>query len=130
MFRRLDKDNGQSLSPEEVRGEDPIWSLYRIIDRDGDGRLVMDELEAGTALLEALSQGQVKFGIADRGMSLFGNLDANSDDRLSHRELREVSARLATFDHDRDGALSAAEIPHRFAWVLSQAPHAHRGHRP
>ena len=61
-------------------------------------------------------------GVADRGVLLFGNLDTNGDGRLGLRELRTASERLATFDRNGDGQITATEIPHRFEWVLSQAP--------
>ena len=92
------------------------------MDKNGDGQVRKEEMTAAVALLEEVSRGQVLLGVADRGVLLFGNLDTNGNGRLGVRELRTASERLTAFDRNGDGQITAAEIPHRFDWFLSQAP--------
>jgi Ca2+-binding EF-hand superfamily protein len=119
-LRGLDRDDNKSLSLAEVQAQEPFRSLFGLIDRNADGEIAWEEIELGLRLLEELSHGQVKLGVNDRGMMLFGNIDTDNDDRLSIRELRTAGWRLESCDHNGDGRLSDNEIPHRFAWVFSQ----------
>lgn len=122
LFQDLDADRSKSLSLAEVRGREPFPRLFKLIDRNGDGQVVKGEMNAALALFEDLWRGQAVLTVADRGVLLFGNLDTSGDGRLGLRELREASVRLASFDRSGDGQVTAAEIPHRFEWSLSQAP--------
>src|SRR5258708_16031523 len=60
-------------------------------------------------------------GGKDRGMLMYGILDASGEGRLGLRELGEASERLASFDRNGDGQVTAAELPHRFELSFSQA---------
>ncbi len=122
IFQNLDADKNNSISLAEVKNQDPFASLFRLMDKNGDGQVGKEEMTTAVALLEEVSRGQVLLGVADRGVLLFGNLDTSGDGRLGLRELRTVSERLSTFDRNGDGQITAAEIPHRFDWFLSQAP--------
>lgn len=122
FFERADTDKSNSISLAEIKGQEPLQSLFRLMDRNGDGQVQKDEMAAALAVLEEVSRRQAQLGVADRGVLLFGNLDTNGDGRLGLRELRTASERLATFDRSGDGQISSAEIPHRFDWFLSQAP--------
>jgi hypothetical protein len=84
-------------------------------------------MSAALALLDELARGRAVLEVNDRGLLLFGNLDVDSDGRLSLRELQAARARLASFDRNGDGQVTAAEIPHRFDWSLSpaQIPHGY-----
>ncbi len=122
IFQNVDADKNNSISLAEVKNQEPLQSLFRLMDRNGDGQVHKDEMTAALALLDEVSRRQALLGVADRGVLLFGNLDTNGDGRLGLRELRRASERLATFDRDGDGRITSAEIPHRFDWFLSQAP--------
>jgi Ca2+-binding EF-hand superfamily protein len=122
VFQDIDLDDSKSISLAEARGREPFQGLFRVMDRDGDGRIVKGEMNAALALLEDLWRGHARLAVTDRGVLLFGNLDASGDGRLGLRELREASERLASFDRDGDGQIRAAEIPHRFELSLSLAP--------
>jgi Ca2+-binding EF-hand superfamily protein len=116
LFQNLDADKSESVSLAEVRGREPFQGLFRLMDRSGDGQVVKQEMNAALTLLDDLSRGHA------RGVLLFGNLDTSGDGRLGLRELRAVSERLASFDRNGDGQVTAGEIPHRFEWSLTQAP--------
>jgi Ca2+-binding EF-hand superfamily protein len=122
LFPDIDLDDSKSISPSETRGQEPFQRLFRLMDRDGDGRIVKREMNAALALFEDLWRGHAVLSVMDRGVVLFGNLDASGDGRLGLRELREARERLGSFDRNGDGQVTAAEVPRRFELSLSQAP--------
>lgn len=109
----------------ESRGQEPFQSLFILMDRNNDGRIVLPELIATLTLIEDLRSGHAILSVKDRGVHLFGNLDASGDGRLGLRELNEVRDRLTSFDRNGDGQVKATEIPHRFELSLSQGPPAY-----
>jgi Ca2+-binding EF-hand superfamily protein len=122
LFLDVDLDDSKSVSLSEARGREPFQALFRLMDRNGDGQVVKAEMNAALALFEGLWRGHALLGVKDRGMLMFGNLDASGDDRLGLRELGEASERLASFDRDGDGQVTAAEVPRRFELSLAQVP--------
>lgn len=122
LFDDLDFDDSKTLSASEARGREPFQGLFRLMDRDGDGQVTRDEMNAVLTLLEDLWRGHAVLSVKDRGARLFANLDTNGDGRLSVRELRRASAQVAAFDRNHDGKVTAAEIPHKSELSLSQAP--------
>jgi Ca2+-binding EF-hand superfamily protein len=121
-FQDTDLDDSKSITVSEARGQQPFDRLFRLMDRNGDGRIVKEEMSAALSLIEDLWRGHAQLAVVDRGVQLFGNLDTSGDGRLGLRELRAASAQLASFDRNGDGKVAAAEIPHRFEWSFSQAP--------
>ena len=109
LFFDIDLDDSKSLSLSEARGREPFQTLFRLMDRNSDGQIVPGEMNAALALFEGLWRGRALLGVKDRGMLMFGNLDASGDDRLGLRELGEASTRLASFDRNGDGQVTAAE---------------------
>jgi Ca2+-binding EF-hand superfamily protein len=126
-FQDLDADKNGSLSISESRGEELLRSLFRLMDRNNDAQVSKDEMSAVRALLNDLERGLAVLEVTDRGVLLFSNLDVDSDGRLGLRELQAASERLASFDRNGDGQVTAAEIPQRFDWSLSpaQIPHGY-----
>jgi Ca2+-binding EF-hand superfamily protein len=122
LFQDIDLDDSKTISLSEARGREPFQGLFRLMDRDGDGLIVKGEMDVALALFEDLWRGHAVLAVKDRGALLFANLDSSGDGRLGLRELHEASGRLATFDRDGDGKVTAAEVPHRFELTLSLAP--------
>jgi hypothetical protein len=115
----LAKGADNTLSMNDVRGREPFQSLFALMDRDTDGKVTEAELNAAFDVLEEPSLNQAVFGVADRGEMLFGTIDADSDGRLGLRERLAARKRLASYDLDRDGRITAAEIPRPYDWVIS-----------
>ncbi len=107
-------------------------ALFDLADRDGDGKLTEDELNAWFDLLEKATESYVSLVVAENGRSLFDILDANRDGSLGLRELRTAWTRLAPYDRDGDGRVARAEIPRQFQITLGlgQAPLAMRTAAP
>jgi Ca2+-binding EF-hand superfamily protein len=121
-FLDIDLDDSKSISLAEARGREPFQRLFRVLDRNGDGEIATDELNAALALFEDLWQGHAQLAVTDHGVQLFANLDTTCDGRLSLRELHAAPGQLAAFDRNGDGQLAAAEVPRRFEWSFAQAP--------
>jgi Ca2+-binding EF-hand superfamily protein len=94
--------------------------LFRVVDRDGDGKITQKELEAYLDLMARGAAGSTVLSVSDHGRMLFDLLDANRDGRLGPRELRNVWERLAPWDRNGDGHISRDEIPRRFQLTFSQ----------
>jgi Ca2+-binding EF-hand superfamily protein len=121
-FLDIDFDDSKSISLAEARGREPFQRLFRVLDRNGDGQIASDELNAALALFEELWQGHAQLTVTDRGVQLFANLDTTGDGRLGLRELHAAPGQLAAFDRNGDGKVAAAEVPRRFEWSFAQAP--------
>jgi len=89
-------------------------------DRDGDGKLSLEECRP--KLIELLPypamQVQLTIGRAEDG--LFTWLDVQRDQRLTARELAAVGARLAELDRDGNGEIWPDEVPSRLSCVVSR----------
>jgi Ca2+-binding EF-hand superfamily protein len=122
LFFDNDLDDDKSISVSEARGQEPFQRLFRLMDRDGNGRIVKGEMSAAVDLFAALWRGHAVLSVKDRGVMLFGNLDTSGDGRLGLRELRAANDQLASFDRNGDGQVTPAEIPRRYELSLAQAP--------
>ena len=79
--------------------------LSAVTDRDGDGRLTLNEWERFLRLLVQRAACQLSMIVQERGRNLFDTLDADGDGRLYLRELNGAARAFApntTFPLDRD----------------------------
>jgi Ca2+-binding EF-hand superfamily protein len=122
-FRALDANGDGYLDSKELYHEPfDLVPLLRLADRDGDGKVSRQEFAAYLDLQEKALAASTVLSVTDRGRRLFELLDADHDGRLGPRELRAAWARLAPWDRDGDGAVSAAEVPQQYQLTLSQGP--------
>ena len=63
---------------------------------------------------------------ADSGRSIFEILDADRDQRLGRRELRDAAKRLKAFDRDGDGRVALAELPRTYQLSVGRGPFSRR----
>jgi Ca2+-binding EF-hand superfamily protein len=83
-------------------------------DRNGDGKLQLDELTAYLELASAGSDCRVQLNVREQGRGLFELLDTNHDDRLSIRELRNAWKVLASLDAKGQGSIGREQLPARY----------------
>ncbi|WP_020473454.1 EF-hand domain-containing protein [Zavarzinella formosa] len=95
-------------------GEGLEW-LTPIADRDGDGKLSQQELDAWLDLQEQIARGQAMISILDAHTGLFEILDTDHDGALSVRELRSAWERVR-----EAGATDQAKMPRILVAVASQ----------
>lgn len=82
------------------------------------------EFSAVRSASESLGD-QISIGGVRDGYPLLPEIDLNEDGRLTLREIRQASERLAKFDRDRDGAISAGEILPTVRVAIGSGPTVH-----
>lgn len=125
-FRSLDRDKSGYLDAKEA-AQLPFYSgVFPMMDRDGDGKLYEKEVMAYLAKMKELQDIAVRSCVAlsvqDQGRGLFDWIDADKDGRLSVRELRQITERIASFDLDGDGRISREDIPRKYRLTVRQGP--------
>lgn len=125
-FRIQDRDGNGYLEMNEIGSDVVLRELFPFLDRDGDGKLFEKELTAALTEVEgiaaAATRAMVSTEITEAGRGLFGLIDTDADGRLSPRELRGMVKLIDRFDRDKDGLLSATEVPRRFRAVFTRGP--------
>ncbi|MCC7495516.1 MAG: hypothetical protein IT204_24410 [Fimbriimonadaceae bacterium] len=102
MFQRLDKNQDQALTADEVPV--PVWERISKADANADGKLTLDEAKAALAAREGGEGGK-------RHEQLFKQFDADQDGCLTQAEApTEVWQRIAPADVNTDGKVSADEL--------------------
>jgi Ca2+-binding EF-hand superfamily protein len=115
LFKSLDGDNKGYLVMNDVKDNPIFKSAFRLMDREGTGKVYEKDLLAYLESFEKLQAGAQKccasLGISSEGKGLFELIDVNGDGRLSLREMRNAVRLLGELDKDGDGCLSRSEIP-------------------
>jgi Ca2+-binding EF-hand superfamily protein len=121
QFKTVDRAGKGYLTKKQLQMPQfiQLHSILVVADRDGDDCLSLEELGGWLDLVVSGINCQTTVALASGGRGLFPILDANQDGRLSVRELRDVWARLAPFDRNRDGCLSPNEIPLQYQIVVN-----------
>jgi Ca2+-binding EF-hand superfamily protein len=125
-FKRADRDNNGYLDRDEARQSPLIGSVFKLIDRDGDGKIFEKEIIAYIDKTERLQESAaascVSLTASPVGNGLFDLLDSNRDRRLSVRELRQMPKLIEQLDRDGDGQVGRDEIPRTFRLTVQQGP--------
>jgi Ca2+-binding EF-hand superfamily protein len=126
QFNTADKDNNGYLDNNEAM-QNPLYrNVFRMMDRDGDGKLFQKEVVAYLDRMKALQESALRscasLAIKDQGRGLFDMVDTNSDGRLSLRELRQMVRLIDQLDRDGDGKIGRDEIPHKYRVDVRRGP--------
>ena len=121
QFKTVDRAGKGYLTKKQLQMPQfiQLHSILLVADRDGDDCLSLEELNGWLDLVVSGINCQTTVALASGGRGLFPILDADQDGRLSVRELRDVWARLAPFDRNRDGCISPNEIPLQYQVVVN-----------
>jgi Ca2+-binding EF-hand superfamily protein len=115
---RADLDSNGYLDHKEAMQAPLYRNAFRLMDRDGDGKLFAKEVVAYLDMLKELQEATMRscasLAVRDQGRGLFDLLDGNKDGRLSVRELRQMAKLVDQLDRDGDGRIDRREIPHRY----------------
>ena len=96
-----------------------LAALFRLADRDGDGKLTRKELDTFLDLHLAGASSFVSLAVTDQSIGLFDLIDEDHDGRLSLRELFTARTRLASLDRNKDGFIGRDEFPHRLHFRMA-----------
>src|SRR5262245_41645301 len=108
IFGALDTDHDNALSAAEIDG---AAAVLRQLDKNGDGRITADEFPAGRG-------GPGGRGPGGRGRGGSGVGDEPPAQPTSPDELADL---LMSFDKNKDGRLTKAEVPERLQGVFARA---------
>ncbi|HEV3256796.1 MAG TPA: EF-hand domain-containing protein, partial [Gemmataceae bacterium] len=124
QFKAADRDNNGYLDMTEAQQSPFFRGIFKLMDRDGDGKLFEKEM---LAYLDAMQELQVKalascasLSVADQGKGLFDLIDTDHDGRLSVRELRNAVNLVEQLDRDGDGCIGRGEIPRNYTVTVQQ----------
>jgi Ca2+-binding EF-hand superfamily protein len=130
-FKRADRDNNGYLDRDEANRSPFFRGLFKLIDRDGDGKIFEKEiiayLDKTERLQESATESCVSLTASPVGNGLFDLLDTNRDRRLSVRELRQMTRLIEQLDRDGDGQVGRDEIPRTFRLNVQQGPAGNGG---
>lgn len=110
QFDRPDEPEPKAPKGARRPGGSLGW-LVPTADRDGDGKLDREELDAWLDLQEQITRGQVLLTVLDGGHGLFELLDTNHDGALSVRELRNAWDRVREAGCVTDGVSDRSKFP-------------------
>ncbi len=114
-FKKADRDNNGYLDMSEAMRSQFFRNTFKVMDRDGDGKLFEKEmlafLDDFLELQAAVQASCASVGMASEGKGLFELLDADNDGRLSVRELRNAVKLLPELDRQNKGFITRADIP-------------------
>jgi Ca2+-binding EF-hand superfamily protein len=116
QFKTLAGDK-KAIERRQLREKPELQFLapfFDSADRNGDGKLQLDELTAYLDLASAGSDCRVQLSVREQGRGLFEMLDTNHDDRLSIRELRNAWKVLASLDAKGQGSIDREQLPARY----------------
>jgi Ca2+-binding EF-hand superfamily protein len=115
QFKAADRDNNGYLDMSEAMRSPFFRNTFKLMDRDGDGKLFEKEMLAfldDFLELQAAAQAScASVSMASEGKGLFELLDTNNDGRLSVREMRNAVKLLPELDRQNKGFITRADIP-------------------
>jgi Ca2+-binding EF-hand superfamily protein len=122
QFRVADKNNKGYLTRPDVDppSQRSLKQIFDIADRDGDGKLTEEEVNAWFDLMADGASCNTTITLLENGRSLFTLLDADKDGRLSVRELRNAWSQLAEFDREETGAVGRDQLPLQYEILVSR----------
>jgi Ca2+-binding EF-hand superfamily protein len=120
QFRAADADNNKYLEKFELKDHGPFLTTFDLMDRDGDGKLYMTEVDDFLERQGQAARSQMVLSTADQGRAIFAIMDLNRDRQLGVREVRNTVARVSSWDRNGDGRVAADEIPHHYQLTIGR----------
>jgi Ca2+-binding EF-hand superfamily protein len=122
QFQQADVGKKGYLTRQEAEGQQILNTMvpFALADRDGDGKLTEQEINAFLELDDRAAVSLCTLTVSENSQVLFNLLNANGNGRLSQRELRNAWNRVASLDVDGTGVIERSAIPRQYALQLSQ----------
>jgi Ca2+-binding EF-hand superfamily protein len=122
QFQQADGGKKGYLTKEEAEMQQILNAMvpFALADRDGDGKLTEQEINAFLELDDKAAVSLCTLTVSENSQVLFNMLNANTNGRLSQRELRNAWSRVASLDAKETGVIERSMIPRQYALQLSQ----------
>lgn len=120
LFQGLDLDGNEYLEGTEIQDTPFLKDAASSLDTDENGKIYLDEFVASMKPRFDVARNRCELLIVEQGRTLFEILDSDRDGRLSHREIRAITEKLALWDTNADGQLSSEEIPLQYRMIGSE----------
>jgi Ca2+-binding EF-hand superfamily protein len=131
QFRQADTDGNGTLDAAEVQASRQFRGLAKFMDRNGDGKITEEELNAYLDHLQELQKrttaGCVTLDISDQSRGLFDLLDTNRDGRLSLREMRQAPKLIDRLGRTAQGYLVREDLPRSYRLEVRRGTAAQGG---
>jgi Ca2+-binding EF-hand superfamily protein len=111
ILQRLDKDKNGYIDAEEAMAQRGWAAQFSGWDANGDGKVYADEIRDAYLRQQAPRLHQTTIAGTEPRYPLLAEFDRDGDQMLSLRELRAAAGVLRRLDADRDGRVTAAEVP-------------------
>lgn len=109
-FRRSDLDKNSYLDATEFAAVGLPGATFESVDSDGNGQVLLKELEEFLNLENVVDQGHVLVTYDSNEISLFSLLDRNQDNRLTPRECQNTYSAWQAQDRNQDHRLARHEL--------------------
>jgi Ca2+-binding EF-hand superfamily protein len=119
-FKQADADGNGYVDKKEIQNNF-LNQVFPVADRDGDEKLTEKELIAYLDLTDEAGRSRSVLSFSDTGRTLFDFLDDNHDRRLGSREIRAAWGRMAQIDRDKDGKITAKDLPRHLRLSFGRA---------
>lgn len=114
-FNELDTDNNGYLDKDETMSRERFGrGLFDQIDADGDGKIFGEEMKEFIRARGEPVATTCQITVFDDGAGFFSTLDANSDRRISMREMRYADKTLVKMQRDDKPGLGELEPARRY----------------
>ena len=118
FLETFDRDGSGDIELHEM-GEGN-QELFSRLDADSDGRITAAEVMADYVRQDAQRSTLVYASASEIAPPFFVLLDADGDQRLGLREMQAARKKLAAFDKNGDGKITAAEMPETIVITLNR----------
>lgn len=121
-FENLDGDSNGMLDAEEfpVPGEGAA-NRFRLADTDSDKQVSEEEFDSFLNRQIELQEHVVSLELGGGDHSLFNVADSSGNGRLEYHELMSLPSRILAMDQNKDGIISADELPRGYQLVFSRS---------
>jgi Ca2+-binding EF-hand superfamily protein len=121
-FQEANTNGDEALDSSEMvkKDQSDLRELRVAADRNADGLLTKNEVEAWMSMQKALAKGHVLISILDYGSGLFELLDVDEDGRLSIRERRNALALISKANDQAGPPFDSEKLPRQLRVIVSR----------
>ena len=119
QFKQFDRDNNNYLdSKEAARSRGMFSTQFSRMDRNGDGKLFLEEFEGYFQQHQENAKRRATFIVSSLGKHFFPLMDVDGDGRISKREF--LAFKPSQYDENNDKKIDTDELPERYKFSFGR----------